>query len=369
MKFLKVILLYPLSLIYGFAVNIRNTLFDFNILKSQEFEIPVISVGNITVGGTGKTPTTEYIIRILQEKYNVAVLSRGYKRKTKGFFLATSKSTVEEIGDEPYQIKQKFPKTVIAVDEKRVRGISNIQQLNPDIDVIILDDAFQHRYVKPGLSILLIDYTQPFFEDFFLPYGRLRDSSKEKHRADIVLVTKAPPDIKPIDMRIMATNLELRAYQSLYFSTLKYSELLPVFNNSVSEINTDIIKEKKYSAVLVSGIGNFKPLLEYCNKTADSLVHIPFKDHHKYTEKDLVLIAEKYRSLKTENKIILTTEKDAGKIKNISIGDKEIKENLFCCPIEVEILNGEKEDFDSQIMGYINKDKSQYRFMLSKKKF
>jgi len=369
MKFLKVIILYPISLIYGLVVNIRNTLFDFKILKSQEFEIPVISVGNITVGGTGKTPTTEYIIRILQDKYKVAVLSRGYKRKTKGFVLANEKSSVETIGDEPYQIKQKFPKIILAVDEKRTRGITNLQQLDIGIDLIILDDAFQHRYVKPGLSILLIDYTQPFFEDSFLPYGRLRDSSKEMHRADIILVTKAPQDIKPIDMRIMATNLNLKAYQSLYFSTLKYSKLISVFNNSISDINIETIKEKKYSVVLVSGIGNFKPLLEYCKKTVKNLIHIPFKDHHKYTEKNIESISEKFDSIDTENKLILTTEKDAGKIKNIFFENQEVKDKLFFCPIQFEILNGEKEEFDTQIISYINKDKNQYRFMTSKKKF
>ena len=369
MKLFKAILFYPISLIYGLVVNIRNTLFDLNIFKSEEFEIPVISVGNITVGGTGKTPTTEYLIRLLQDNYKLAILSRGYMRKTKGFILANQDSSVETIGDEPYQVQKKFPDITVAVDEKRVRGIKKIQELKKDIDVIILDDAFQHRSVKPGFSILLIDYTQPFFEDSFLPYGRLRDNPKEKHRANIILVTKAPKDIKPIDMRIMATNLELRAYQSLHFSSLIYSQLLPVFNNSITSIEIDSLKEKKYTILLVTGIGNFKPVLEYCNNTVTKVIHLPFKDHHKYTKKDIQLISEKYKSINAENKLILTTEKDAGKIRNIQFKDNEIKNKLFYCPIEFTILNNEKEDIDKQIINYVKKDKSQYRFITTKRQY
>ncbi len=369
MKFFKVILLYPVSLIYGLVVNIRNTLFDLKIFKSEEFEIPVISVGNITVGGTGKTPTTEYIIRLLQDNYKLAILSRGYKRKTKGFILANKNSTIESIGDEPYQVQQKFPNITVAVDEKRVRGIKKLQELNKAIEVIILDDAFQHRSVNPGFSILLIDYTQPFFEDSFLPYGRLRDSPKEKDRADVILVTKVPKDIKPIDMRIMATNLVLKAYQSLHFSSLIYSQLLPVFNNTITSIEIESLKEKEYTVLLITGIGNFKPVLEYCNNTISKLVHLPFKDHHKYTKKDIQLVSEKYKSISAENKLILTTEKDAGKIRSITFDDNEIKNKLFYCPIEFTILNNEKEDLDKQIISYVKKDKSQYRFITTKRQY
>jgi len=350
------------------VINIRNTLFDLKILKSKSFDIPVISVGNITVGGTGKTPVTEFIIRTLQN-CNTAVLSRGYKRKTKGFVLADNNSSVEQIGDEPYQINQKFTNITVAVDEKRVHGIEELQKLNKELDLIILDDAFQHRRVTPGFSILLIDYTQAFLEDHFLPYGRLRDSPKERHRANTILITKAPKDIKPIDMRIMATNLELKAYQTLYFSSIKYNNLLPVYNSIEEKANIESLKENNYSVILVTGIGNFAPILSYCENLVKEVVHIKFADHHKYTEKDIAVISEKFNNISSENKIILTTEKDAVKIRDISCNNTEMQSSFFYCPIEIEILNNEKEDFENQIINYLKKDKEQYRFLTSKRQY
>lgn len=369
MKFLKVIFLYPISLIYGLVINVRNTLFDFKILKSKTFDIPIISVGNITVGGTGKTPTTEYIIKTLQENYKIAVLSRGYKRKTKGFILANSNSTIEQIGDEPFQIKQKFPNITVAVDKKRVHGIEELQKTNRNLELIILDDAFQHRKVTPDFSILLIDYTQPFFEDSFLPYGRLRDSHKEKHRANVMLVTKAPKDVKPIEMRIMATNLELKAYQTLYFSSIKYNNLMPVYNSGEQKKNIASIKQANYSIILVTGIGNFKPIFSYCENLVKDFIHLKFPDHHKYTQKDIKNISEKFNRLKSENKMIITTEKDAVKIRDISCNNKEMRNSFFYCPIEIEILNDEKEDFEKQLINIVKKGKEQYRFLTSKKQY
>jgi len=368
MKIFKFIFLYPVSLIYGFVVNIRNTMYDLKILKSKSFDIPVISIGNITVGGTGKTPTTEFIIKHLSGKYKVAVLSRGYKRRTKGFILSNIKSTVDDIGDEPFQIKQKFPNITVAVDEKRVRGIVNLLKLNNNIDLILLDDAFQHRKVTPGFSILLLDYTQPFLEDYFLPYGRLRDSIKEKHRANTILVTKSPKNITPIEMRILATNLELKPYQTLYFSSISYNKLFPIYSSRNNSIEINDIAKNKYSVVLVSGLGNYMPILSYCKEQSHEVVHVKFPDHHKYIKKDITLITEKFNSISSEKKLIITTEKDAVKIRNISC-EEHIKKSFFYCPIEIEILNSEDNDFKKQIDNYIIKDKEQFRFLTSVRQY
>jgi len=368
MKILKVIFLYPISLIYGFVINIRNTMFDLNIFKSKSFDIPVISIGNLTVGGTGKTPTTEFLIRSLKGNYKIAILSRGYKRKTKGFILSDNNSTVEDIGDESFQIKQKFPNIIVAVDEKRVNGIIQLQKLEKDIDIIILDDAFQHRKVTPGYSILLLDYTQPFLEDAFLPYGRLRDSIKEKYRANTILVTKATKDVKPIEMRIMATNLELKPYQTLYFSTIDYGNLKSVYSKE-KYLELDSIKENNLTVVLVSGIGNYAPMLSYCKGLSNEVIHIKFPDHHEYTKKDILNITNKFKNIESLNKIIVTTEKDAVKIKDVICENENVRNNFFYCPIEMLILNNENDDFTKQISDYIKKDKEQHRFLVSKRQY
>ena len=219
--------LRPLSWLYGLGVGFRNMLFEAGILKSQTYATPVISVGNITVGGTGKTPHVEYLIRLLKDKTNLAVLSRGYKRKSRGFLLADNDSTMYDIGDEPFQIKQKFPDITVAVDKKRTRGISRLinGEAGKDIDVILLDDAFQHRYVRAGISILLVDYHRLIIYDELLPSGRLREPVGSKDRADIVIVTKCPPDIKPMDYRVITKAMALYPYQQLYFSTHEYGNL------------------------------------------------------------------------------------------------------------------------------------------------
>ncbi|KPL12396.1 MAG: tetraacyldisaccharide 4'-kinase, partial [Bacteroides sp. SM23_62] len=197
------ILLYPFSLLYGLAVSIRNKLYDYSVIKSHEFPIPIISVGNITVGGTGKTPHVEYLIELLKDEFNVAVLSRGYKRKTRHFIMAGSDSGVEDIGDEPVQIKQKFPDVHVAVDRKRVNGVEQLMAKIPDLDVVLLDDAYQHRRIKPGLSILLIDFNRPITKDRLLPAGRLREKAYEKRRGNIILVTKCPDRLKPIERQMI----------------------------------------------------------------------------------------------------------------------------------------------------------------------
>ncbi|MGM0504272.1 MAG: tetraacyldisaccharide 4'-kinase, partial [Bacteroidota bacterium] len=205
-KILSPILL-PLSLLYGLIIYLRNRFYDYGFFKSTSFTIPIISIGNITVGGTGKTPHVEYLADLLKSEFSVATLSRGYKRKTKGFILAGDQSTAKEIGDEPRQIKQKFPNIEVAVDSKRVRGIQKLIDSNKDLDVVLLDDAFQHRKVQTNLSILLVDYNRPIDKDFMLPLGNLREQAFEKKRASIIIITKAPKDIKPIERRVLFNEL------------------------------------------------------------------------------------------------------------------------------------------------------------------
>ena len=245
--------LTPLSWIYGAVVGVRNTLFDNGVLKSRSFDIPVISVGNITVGGSGKTPHSEYLIDLLRKEFKVAVLSRGYKRKTHGYRLAGVETTMPQIGDEPYQMHRKFPDAYVAVDANRCHGIDRLttDEETKDTQVVVLDDAFQHRYVKPGINILLVDYHRMIFQDKLLPAGRLREPADGKKRADIVIITKCPKDLRPMDYRVLTNQMGLLAYQSLYFTTLSYENLRPMFGGN--ERSLDSIEQDEH-ILLLTGI-------------------------------------------------------------------------------------------------------------------
>ncbi|WP_394872474.1 tetraacyldisaccharide 4'-kinase [Bacteroides xylanisolvens] len=356
--------LYPASWLYGAAVMMRNKLFDWEVLQSKSFDIPIISVGNLAVGGTGKTPHTEYLIKSLCNQYNVAVLSRGYKRHTKGYVLATPESTARSIGDEPYQMHQKFPSVTVAVDEKRCHGIEKLLALQkPSIDVILLDDAFQHRYVKPGLSILLTDYHRLFCDDTLLPAGRLREPINGKNRAQIVIVTKCPQDIKPIDYNIITKRLNLYPYQQLFFSSFRYGNLQPVFpimvpdtdtpsaNNEIalsSLTNTDIL--------LMTGIASPTPILERLKDCTQQIDLLSFDDHHNFSHRDIQLITERFHRLKGEHRLIITTEKDATRLINHPALDKELKPFIYALPIEIEILQNQQDKFNQHIIDYVREN-------------
>jgi tetraacyldisaccharide 4'-kinase len=241
--------------------------------------------------------------------------------------------------------------------------------MNLGIQVVILDDAFQHRYVKPGVSILLYDYTQPFLEDKFLPYGRLREHPYQRHRADIILVTKTPDELKPIDMRILATNLTLRRYQNLFYSKINYNGLMPVYQNELFSLDPDSIREKKFSVVLVTGIGNPKPLEKYCENISTDIHPIQFGDHHQYTGKDLQKIIDKFNAVSNKNKIIVTTEKDAVRFRLLELDDVQIKKSFFYYAIEMVILNNEKKDFNDRILTYVKRSGDQYKFIVTKKQY
>ncbi|MFT3993634.1 MAG: tetraacyldisaccharide 4'-kinase [Dysgonomonas sp.] len=347
--------LLPFSWIYGSITFMRNKFFDWKIFKSEEFDIPVICVGNITVGGTGKTPHIEYLIKILKDQYNVAVLSRGYKRKTKGFVLATPESTSLEIGDESFQIKQKFPEILVAVDANRRRGIHNLLDLDTPPDVILLDDAFQHRYVKPSYSIVLSDYNRPVYEDKMLPAGRLRESPRKLNKANMVIVTKCPQVMQPIEFRIISHDINLFPYQDLFFTLFKYKKLKPVFGNQNTDIDLEFLSGK--SILLVTGIASPKMILNKLSEFTDNVETMTYKDHYMFKAKDINNIKKRFDSINAENKIILVTEKDYSRLifcKNI---DEDFQKSFYYLPIEISFFEDEKEkQFKEKIYKHVREN-------------
>ncbi len=351
-KLLSPVLL-PLSLIYGFIIYIRNRLYDYGFFKSTQFNIPVLSIGNITVGGTGKTPHVEYLADLLKSEFKVATLSRGYKRKTKGFILADNQSTAKEIGDEPRQIKQKFPDIEVAVDTKRVRGIQMLLQKNKELDVILLDDAFQHRQVQTNLSILLVDYARPIDKDFMLPLGNLREQAFEKKRASIIIITKAPQNIKPIERRIIFNELRPYPFQDVYFTTFDYGNLTPVFNNTSSKIS-----DVEPHVLIVTGIANPKLLENHIKENISKKISkIQFPDHYDFKNSDLKIIEQKFNTIGSSNKIIITTEKDAMRLHKFTNIADNLKNSFFYIPINVRFLNNKTDNFNQQIIDYVRNNK------------
>ena len=347
--------LTPLTCIYQMVTGLRNKLFDWKVLPSEEFDIPVVSVGNLTVGGTGKTPHTEYLIHLLKDRYKIALLSRGYKRKTKGYVLATDNSTAKEIGDEPYQIKTKFPHIHVAVDADRRHGIHKLCQEKgtQDVEVILLDDAFQHRYVKPGLNIVLMDYNRPIYEDAMMPTGMLREPFSSLQRAHAIIVTKCPTDIKPIDFRVVAKRLELRPYQRLYFTTFRYGNMR-AFNAPQQTKELSVLTPQTH-VLLVTGIASATPLIEKLQENTEHIIHKEYGDHHNFTTAELQSISKAYAAIKAEDKIIITTEKDAARLSTYPL-DETLASNLYILPIEVEFLQNQQENFDQYITDYVSKN-------------
>ncbi|MDE5996916.1 MAG: tetraacyldisaccharide 4'-kinase [Muribaculaceae bacterium] len=337
-KYLKYALT-PFSWLYGFGVYMRNKFFDWGILKEVSFNIPVVGVGNITVGGTGKTPHVEYILECLRYKRKIAVLSRGYKRKTRGFIVASAKSTPDSIGDEPLQIYEKFGGTVkVAVCESRVKGVKELIKQFPKLDLIVLDDSFQHRYIKPKVNIMLMDYTRPVYSDDILPLGRMRESKDAIYRADMVITTKCPSDISALDMRLVSKNLQLLPYQKLYFSTFDYGGLIPVFPDDCNErvLMTDISQDD--AVILLTGVANPRPFVNHFRSFPFKKKVLHFPDHHDFKKSDLNEIRNKYNSMLGLRKFIITTEKDAVRISHNPYFPVELRPYIFYIPIGVRML-------------------------------
>lgn len=344
--------LLPLSWLYGIGVRFRNFLFDAKILKSRSYQVPVISVGNITVGGTGKTPHVEYLARLLKDHMKVAVLSRGYKRKSHGFFVAEADTPMKLVGDEPYQMKQKFPEVTIAVDKKRTRGIDRLTS-GKGVEVILLDDAFQHRYVKPGLNILLVDYHRLIIYDKLLPAGRLREPLRGKDRADIVIVTKCPKGLKPMDFRSIMKSMQLFPYQKLFFTTLDYEPLQPLFGGD--SVGADQIAADEH-AILLMGIASPRQLQEDLEASLPcKLTTLSFPDHHNFRKKDIRQLNEVFAALPQPRRII-TTEKDAARLLTAEGLSDDVRKSLYVLPVHISFLQEQEEVFNKMITDYVRKN-------------
>lgn len=356
------IFLYPFSVIYGLITSVRNFLYNTGVLKSHEFSIPTICIGNLTAGGTGKTPHAEYLIDLLRKNFKVALLSRGYKRKSFGFKVAGPGSKVEDIGDEPMQIFRKFPEITVAVDRNRVNGVKQILAEKPDTGVIILDDAFQHRRITPGYSILLTDYDRMMINDAMLPWGNLRENISNMSRADIILITKSPPDISPIQRRIIVKEISKAAYQNLYFTTTTYKKPVPVFDKTADGKEYDILSDAGNSGiVLVTGIANPVPFSEYIQKYFTEVVHLSFRDHHRFDLRDTERISDAFGRLKSARKYIITTEKDAVRLREFNNFAESMKSFFYYIPIGIDFLNDDKDEFDNLIVDYVRKNKRNNR--------
>ncbi len=346
--------LLPLSWCYNLGVGVRNALFDMGVLKSRSFDVPVISVGNITVGGTGKTPHVEYLVELLKKSFSVAVLSRGYKRKTSGFLLADRKSTATTIGDEPYQIKQKFPEVQVAVDKNRCHGIQQLMDTTVagDIEVVILDDAYQHRYVKPGVNILLVDYHRLIVYDKLLPAGRLRESQSGKTRADIIIVTKCPKSLKPMEFRVIHKALDPAPYQTLFFTTLEYGSLKPIYCGEDKPLDSLTPKD---NVLLLTGIASPQQMIIDLEPLTKNITPMTFADHHQFTDDDITDINETFEAM-PEPKLIITTEKDAVRLFGMEGLSDEVRRAIYVLPIRIKFLQEQENKFNEQIIGYVRKN-------------
>ena len=341
-------LLFIASRFYRMVTQFRIWLYDRRFFRYHALGCLVVSIGNLSCGGTGKTPHTEFIISLLCSTYNVAMLSRGYKRKTSGFVMAFPNCTPYDIGDEAYQIYQKFGDRIkVAVCESRVKGINKLREIDSKINLIVLDDAFQHRYVRPSLSIVLTEYSHPFYDDKMLPLGRLRESKHSiKERADAVIITKCPEDIKPVDFRIFKKRLSLFSYQKLYFSKYTYGSLNPVFPDASKYIPMLEIFTEKDTILAITGIANPIPLIKHLKQYKPTVKVMHFPDHHNFSRNDINDIVEVYNTLKGRYKIIITTEKDAVRIANNPYFPYELKQHIFYQPINVEFLPYDTESFN-----------------------
>lgn len=344
------ILLLPFALIFWLIIWIRNKLYDKNIFKSASFGLPVICVGNLSVGGTGKSPMVEYLVKLLKDNYKIATLSRGYKRKTKGYALANEATTALEIGDEPMQFHQKFPDVPVAVGEERLVAIPQLLHDRPGTEAIILDDAFQHRAVKAGLNILLTEYNNLFTRDFYLPTGDLRDLKSSYKRADIIVVTKCKPDITEDEKEKIRQEIKPLAHQQLFFTAIEYGELYHLSDKN------HLQWDSKREVLLVTGIANPGPLKKLLEQHSSSYHLLQYADHHIFSVDDLREIKKRFEGMITKEKIILTTEKDAVRLLKF---EKDIAElPVYVLPVKHRFLFNESAAFDTIITGFIQQFKT-----------
>lgn len=338
MKLFFTFLLWPFAVIWDGITRLRNYLYDAGLKPSVSFDVPVIVIGNLTIGGTGKTPLTEYVLRLLLPHLKVSVLSRGYGRKTRGLYFADERSTADSIGDEPMQINRKFPDVPVAVCEDRVYAIPHIMQCHPDVQAIVLDDAFQHRRLKPGFSILLTDYHRPFYCDFLLPSGRLRESRNGAKRAQVVVVTKCPDNLHEEVKNSIRSAIHRYTKAPVFFASLKYDEPM-LLNESAKQLTQKV--------VLITGIARPEPLEQWVKSRFTLLHHFRYRDHHSYSDADLEKVRQ-FIMQQSEPVSVLTTDKDAVKLTALP-GSKSLP--LFSVPVEVHFLKNGRE-FDNLVLDY-----------------
>jgi len=366
MKYLRWLLL-PFSLIYGLVVIMRNWLYDAGLFKSYRFTKPVISVGNLEVGGAGKSPMTEYLVRLLKSDYKLATLSRGYGRKTKGFLIGNQESGVKnqeintatattttatslsvQIGDEPAQFKQKFQDITVAVCEDRVEGL---KQLMPGHDLVLMDDAYQHRAVEPGLSILLFDYNRINGPHFLLPAGNMREPMSGRWRAQVIIISKCPAQLTDDEKTVIAHKVAPLPYQQLFFTSIAYQSLHDLEGNPA-----DLSIDNDTTVFLLTGIANPQPLLQYLSNSTSHLIHHNYPDHHPFTLKNITKLADEFEACPSQKKIIVTTEKDAQRLDESWLktgGRTDEKLPVFVIPIRVEFLGGSSNQFDKIVIEYV----------------
>lgn len=351
---LKKILLFPFAVIYGIITSLRNLLYDWKFLKSKSVDVHTICVGNLAVGGTGKTPHVEYLINILQNDFKIAILSRGYKRKTSGFIQASNVSTAFDIGDEPLQYKTKNPQLEVCVDANRVNGIKKILEFPEPPKVVILDDAFQHRALNCELKIVISEYNNLYLNDCMMPAGYLRESKKGIERADIIIVSKTPDKTTAIEIRNVIKDLKPLAHQQLFFTWLKYGELKG-FQNPADTIDTlnDLFR---YRIVAFTGIGNPQPMITNLKEYASDVKHIQFPDHHSFTIQDIADVRAQLDAIEGGNKIVVTTEKDAMRLRGTDLQDIANTLPLYVLPIEVDFKD-KTQEFNDTIINYVRTNK------------
>jgi tetraacyldisaccharide 4'-kinase len=348
-------LLLPVGWIYGWIVSIRNLLFNLRVLPSTGFKIATISVGNLVAGGTGKSPHSIYLIKLLtglpesQINFNqLAVLSRGYGRKTAGYRIISMHSSALEAGDEMLQLKKRYSDLTVAVDEKRVRGVNKLLETNRELKVVLLDDAFQHRYIKPGLSILLTRYGEPFYDDYMLPAGNLREFKKGYKRADIIVVTYAPARLTHIEKKVIIKKIKPLYHQKVFFSNVSYKDMVSLYNDN----NMLPLFDKSMSIMVFTGIANPVDLINYLKEKVNEVIPLNFPDHHWFTLVDLMKIKGAFDAITNRNKIIITTEKDAARLQLPFIREELISYPVYYIPVEVKI--DEEKEFEKEIIRSIN---------------
>jgi tetraacyldisaccharide 4'-kinase len=343
------ILLWLSSQLYGLIVAVRNSLYDLGIFRSHSFVIPVICIGNITVGGTGKTPHVSWLAGKLSEMMSVAVLSRGYLRKSRGFRMVSPDDNTSSVGDEPLLMSQSLPEIRVFVDRNRVHGIREIMRREPSTQSIILDDGFQHRAVKAGLNILLTDWHRLMTRDRLLPLGRLRESLKEMRRAEIIIVTKTPHTVSADEMEMIRDELGDGPYRSIFFTTLAYDQPRSLMRSAQTTVTTST------SVLLVTGIADPSPLLQYLSGITSRITPLAFPDHHMFTERDMAVIAREFDLLEDKEKIIITTAKDAVRLKEITIIADHVREAMYYIPVKVQFI-ADEEKFLNKVYQYAGKN-------------